>query len=284
MRIASCNPAEIRDPRVPPVFSGYPAGDDRDWAAFWDEFARTHADMHAGFDAFCRERGAPPLPPLEFIHTSAHANLYLYPREIDYARERPLSGWANLEASVRTTEREPWVLPAELAEADGPHVYLSLGSLGSADVALMQTLIDELGAARCRVTVSTGPRHDELRLAANMTGAEVVPQTAVLPEVDVVITHGGNNTVTESLFFGKPMILLPLFWDQHDNAQRIHETGFGRRLSTYGHDGDELIAAIDELIADDALRARLDALSRRLQAAPGTTLAADAIEAVAGPA
>ena len=265
---------------MPPVFSGYPTADDAGWAAFWDEFARTHAELHARFDEFCRERGAPPLPPLEFIHTSAHANLYLYPSEVDYPRERPLTGWTNLEASVRTTEREPWVLPAELAEADGPHVYLSLGSLGSADVGLMQTLIDELAGARCRVTVSMGPRHDELRLAGNMAGAEVLPQTTVLPQVDVVITHGGNNTVTESLFFGKPMILLPLFWDQHDNAQRIHETGFGRRLDTYGHDGAELAGAIDDLIGDAALRARLDAVARRLQAAPGTVAAADAIEAL----
>jgi UDP:flavonoid glycosyltransferase YjiC (YdhE family) len=111
-----------------------------------------------------------------------------------------------------------------------------------------------------------------------MTGAEFLPQTSILPQVDLVITHGGNNTVTESLFFGKPMVLLPLFWDQYDNAQPIHDTGFGVRLDTYGHRREELLDAIDGLLADVALKQRLAAVSARLQAAPGTQKAAALIE------
>jgi MGT family glycosyltransferase len=279
VRIVSCNPAEIRDPDVPPPFSGYPAADRAGWEAYWDELRRTHAGMHADFDAFCRERGAPGLPDLEFMHDSPWANLYLYPDEADYARARPLTGWTNLQASVRATD-DAWELPEPLASAGGPLVYLSLGSLASADVALMQGLIDTLAATDHRVIVSMGPQHDQLRLAANMVGAEFLPQTSILPQVDLVITHGGNNTVTESLYFGKPMVAMPVFWDQYDNAQRIDETGFGVRLDTYGHAPEELTGAIDRLLADDALAGRLAATSRRLRSAPGTVTAADAIEQV----
>jgi MGT family glycosyltransferase len=281
VRIASCNPAELRDPDVPPVFSGYPAADRTGWDAYWEEFARTHGDLHAEFDGFCRERGAPPLPDLEFMHTSPWANLYLYPGAVDYARARPLDGtWHNLQASVRGTDAA-WTVPEALAGGDGPLVYLSLGSLGSGDVALMQTLIDTLAGAPVRVIVSMGPQHDQLRLAGNMAGAEFLPQVSVLPHVDAVITHGGNNTVTEALWFGKPMVVLPLFWDQYDNAQRLDETGFGLRLDTYGHAPEELTGALDTLLADRALHERLARVSAGLQAAPGTAIAADVVERVA---
>jgi UDP:flavonoid glycosyltransferase YjiC (YdhE family) len=76
-------------------------------------------------------------------------------------------------------------------------------------------------------------------------------------------------------------VLLPLFWDQHDNAQRVHETGFGVRLDTYGHRPEQLIGAIGRLLADERLRARLASVSERLRARPGAAYAADLIERIA---
>ena len=274
VRIVSCNPAELKDADVPPTFSGYPAGDRAGWAEYREEQRRTHQDLHADFDAFCRERGAPGLPDLELVHTSPHLNLYLYPDEVDYARAEPLAAtWHNLQTSVRETDA-PWEPP----EGEGPLIYLSLGSLGSGDVELMRTLIGSLAGTRYRVVVSKGPQHEQLELPNNMTGAEFLPQVSVLPHVDVVITHGGNNTVTEALRFGRPTVLLPLFWDQYDNAQRLHETGFGIRLDTYHHAPEELTGAIERLLADAPLHDRLAALSARLAATPGTATAADLIE------
>jgi UDP:flavonoid glycosyltransferase YjiC (YdhE family) len=80
------------------------------------------------------------------------------------------------------------------------------------------------------------------------------------------------------------MIALPLFWDQYDNAQRVHETGFGVRLDTYRFDEAEMSAAIDRLLGDGDLRRRMGAIAQRLQAAPGTVRAAGLIERVAADA
>src|SRR5437868_4741270 len=141
-RIASCNPAEMKDPDVPPVFSGFPSADRAGWVEFRGAYREAHRELHASFSEFCRERDAPPLPPEDFIHESEWLNLYLYPDEVDYRRARPLGPrWHNLQSSVRETD-PAWELPAAIREGEEPLVYLSLGSLGSADVELMRKLID----------------------------------------------------------------------------------------------------------------------------------------------
>jgi UDP:flavonoid glycosyltransferase YjiC (YdhE family) len=77
------------------------------------------------------------------------------------------------------------------------------------------------------------------------------------------------------------MIVLPLFWDQYDNAQRVDELGFGVRLSTYAFADEELTGAIERILADAALRSRMAAIATRLRASPGTIRAANLIEGIA---
>jgi MGT family glycosyltransferase len=275
VRIVSCNPLELKDPALPPTFSGYPSDDPSGWDEFRARYRELHDPLQQEFSEFCVKRGVPPLPDGEFIHESPFLNFYLYPADTDYERSRRLgAAWQRLGSCVR----QPDQVPGHVQGPGRAVLYLSLGSLGSADVALMQRLIDTLGETDYAVVVSMGPQHEELRLAPNMTGEEFLPQPAILPQVDVVITHGGNNTVTESLHFGKPMVVLPLFWDQHDNAQRMQELGLGRRLDTYGHEPAELIDAIETLLADPTLPGRLSGVSARLQADPGTVKAATLIE------
>jgi MGT family glycosyltransferase len=278
VRLVSCNPLEVKDSALPPTFSGLSSEDPSQWEPFRAEYAGQVTELQGSFSAFCVERGAPPLPELELIHESPWLNLTLYPDELDYRRSTPLGPrWRNLQTCVRSTDAA-WEPP----EPDGRAlVYLSMGSLGAADLALMRRLVAELADTPHRYVVSKGPQHAEYELAENMIGEEFLPQTSVLPHVDAVITHGGNNTTTECMWFGKPMLVLPIFWDQHDNAQRVDETGYGVRLHTYQCTEGELAEAVDSVLAAEPLRARCSAAGERLRRYPGTELAADLIEALA---
>ena len=236
VRIASCNPAELKDPDVPPAFSGYPTADRSGWDAYREEYRRALGDIHAGFDELCRERGAPRSPGGGAHPRLALADLYLYPAR---GRLRPGAaagrGWQNLEASVRATD-EPWELPARARRRRGGPGVPEPGLAG----------LRRRGAHAApggRAGRHAPPRHrlhgPPARAAApgRQHGGRGVPAPDVDPApVDVVITHGGNNTVTECLYFGKPMVVLPLFWDQYDNAQRMDELGLGTRLATYEHE------------------------------------------------
>jgi UDP:flavonoid glycosyltransferase YjiC (YdhE family) len=76
------------------------------------------------------------------------------------------------------------------------------------------------------------------------------------------------------------MVLLPLFWDQYDNAQRVHETGFGVRLPTYDFADADLTGAVDSLLADTELRSRMAAIGADVRTRSGVQRAADLLEQI----
>lgn len=280
VRMVSCNPLEMRDPDLPPPLSGLPVAERAGWRGFREEYHRAHEELLATHNAFRASAGVAPCPTDEFNTQSPWLNLYEYPAAVDYLRARPLEPvWHRMESSVRTSE-VPFDVDAELPGSGGV-IYLSLGSLGCMDVALMQRLIDALGSTEHRVIVSMGPLKQKMRLGPRMYGDEFLPQPSILPQCDLLITHGGNNTVCEGFHFGLPMIVLPLFWDQYDNAQHVAETGFGVRLPTYDWTREELLDAVGALLADDALHVRMRAIAARVQTAAGNVRGADLIERVA---
>ena len=280
VRFVSANPLEMRDANLPPVLSGLPVADRTEWRVFAEEYHRQHGELLSSHNDFRASVGVDPCPPDEFNTYSKWLNLYLFPEAADYDRAAPLDAtWHRLQSTVRTSDA-PFDVQEHLP-GDGKVVYLSLGSLGCMDLGLMQRLIDALGTTEHRVIVSMGPLEDQMTLGPNMYGDRFLPQPSILPQCDLLITHGGNNTLCEGFHFGLPMIGLPLFWDQYDNAQRLDETGFGVRLPTYDWTEEQLVGAVNRLLADDDLAARMEAISKQVQAEPGRVEGADLIEHVA---
>ena len=93
-----------------------------------------------------------------------------------------------------------------------------------------------------------------------------------------MIHHGGNNSFTECLYFGKPAIIMPYVWDGHDNATRVQETGHGLKV----HRGDwtdaSLWNAMETLLTDPAMKQKLAATSKHMQSRHGPTKAAKLLD------
>jgi MGT family glycosyltransferase len=275
VRVISCSENEIPDPDLPPHLSGCGESDRECWRAFRSEFERLVRPCHERYNRFRESAGLRSYPVGEFFEPSPHLNLLLDPKPLAFRRRHPLdpARFQYLEGCVR--EEGKYQAPRFELHQDEPLIYLSYGSLGSADVDLIQRQIDVLGELPYRVLVNVGDYLERYRdLPGNVQISSFFPQPAVLPHCDLVIHHGGNNTFNEALYFGKPSIIMPFCWDGLDNATRIHETGYGMRLPRYAWSETEFAGAIRRLLEDRELHGRLKIVSAHMRSADGRRTAA----------
>ncbi len=275
VRIISCSENEIEDPDIPPHLSGCGETDKACHAAYRARFEEVIKPIHDDFNAFLAANNETPYPLGQFFETSPFMNLLLYPEAVKFHRRHPLppARFQYLEGCVRT--EVPYEVPAFAANADKPLLYVSFGSLGSGDTALLKRLIATIGKLPYRALVNVGEYKGQYEaLPPNVIVESWFPQPSVIPLVDAVIHHGGNNSFTECLYFGKPAIIMPYVWDGHDNATRVDETGHGFKLHRQNWTEDELAAKLRSCVGDAAMKARLAAASAHMQAQNGPQKAA----------
>lgn len=130
----------------------------------------------------------------------------------------------------------------------------------------MNRLLDLIGKVPqpFRFIVSSGPS-TEITLPKNCVGKDFVEQEATLSCSDLMISHGGNNTLTECFHMGVKLIIMPLFSDQPDNAQRLVDLGLGYRLNPFTCTEDQLNQTIIEALENDELTRKMQSISQRIR-------------------
>ena len=107
--------------------------------------------------------------------------------------------------------------------------------------------------------------------------AAFLPYRAVLPHAALCITHGGSNTVLDTLSCGVPLLVRPVGFDQPGNLARIRHHGLGEKLASLRRP-DRIAEQIGRLSGDGEVRKRCAAVSAELAAAGGAERAADVVE------
>jgi MGT family glycosyltransferase len=284
VRIVSCSENEIEDSAIPPHLSGCGARDQTCHSRFRARFNEVIAPLHAAYNEFLVAHGEQPYPLGQFFESSPYLNLLLYPEAVkfDRAHRLPAAQFQYLEGCVR--QESAYAVPQFPKHAGAPLIYLSFGSLGSGDVPLLKRLIAALGRLPYRALVNVGGHKDKYsELPANVLIDSWFPQPSVIPQVDVVIHHGGNNSFTECLYFGKPALIMPFAWDGHDNATRVEETGYGYKLSRDGWSEAELAGRLTSCLNDSVMRARLAVTSKHMREQDGPTKAAQLLSGLLQP-
>jgi len=284
VRIISCSENEIPDPDIPPHLSGCGESDSACFRRFDEKFHEVIRPIHDRFNKFLAGTGEPPYPLGQFFEASPYLNLLLYPEPVKFKRRIPLDPdlFQYLEGCVR---KEPeYALPVFKANQDKAVIYVSFGSLGSGDIHTFKRLVTALGTMPLRALVNVGGYLDAYTdIPANIILDRWFPQPSVIPQVDAVIHHGGNNTFTECLYFGKPSIIMPYVWDGHDNATRVHETGHGIKMHRNDWTPEELESNLKRLFTDVAMKRKLAATSEHMKQQPGPEKAARLLDGLLKP-
>lgn len=207
---------------------------------------------------------------------AAHGDvvLYNYPAALASGEGRVLPAHAFLGSTQRVEDVDDdvarWVSQGE------PYVYVSFGSFLSLRDDVLGRVAEALRRLGLRAAVATGasPPNSLGRIPGNWLVRDVLPQVHLLGGATLAVTHGGNNSVTEAVGQGVPLVVLPFSTDQFAGAAAVERHGLGRALDPNRADVAALATAIDEVASLDAgSRAVLDGIAREQRQRPGPAIA-----------
>jgi UDP:flavonoid glycosyltransferase YjiC (YdhE family) len=155
-----------------------------------------------------------PFPPsLNGTHEEACRTLYSY-RAIPFDR----SGDEDAPA---------WSWPAP----DAPLVYATLGTAVNTRTDILRAFVEALRDQKVNLVLTVGRNGDPEQFGPQPPNVRIeryVPQSLIFPRCDLVISHGGSNTMLGALAHGIPQVMVPIAADQPDNAERCATAGAAR--------------------------------------------------------
>ena len=245
------------------------------------------ADINRGVDTMRGRYGLPRVatPVLEY---TKRLPLYLVARvpEFDYQREDlpPSVQYVGpcLWDKQRHAPPPTWL---EQVPPDRPLVYVTEGTANVHEAVLLKAAAKGLANAGMQVVMTTG-RHREPQaldlgdLAPNIRVERWVAHSDLFPKTTAVVTHGGSGSVLSALDAGLPLVIVPMQWDQAENARRVVASGAGLRLLPAQVTPEAIRNAVDRILGDPSFAQNARNLADAFRRYGGPKRAAKLLETV----
>jgi MGT family glycosyltransferase len=162
-----------------------------------------------------------------------------------------------------------------------PLIYATLGTTRSVQPSVFRLIAEACHGLRAQLVISLGNRFDSESFA-DWPGQPVVvgyaPQLELLKVAQLVITHGGSNTVFETLMAGKPIIAIPLAYDQPAIAARLKRLQIAEVLPVMGLSSKRIREAITKVLSDNRFHDFAVEMQSKFRLLHGAECAVDIIE------
>ncbi|PEU97959.1 UDP-glucosyltransferase [Bacillus cereus] len=198
------------------------------------------------------EFGVKPKNNLQFMHnkgdiTLVYTSRYFQPNSDSFGENNIFIGPS---ISKRKTNVE---FPLESLK-DKNVIYISMGTLLEGLEPFFNTCIDAFSDFDGLVIMAIGDRNDRSKIKKapdNFIIASYVPQSEILSEADVFITHGGMNSVHDAIHFNVPFVIIPHDKDQPMIAQRLTELEAANRLLKEHVNVQTLREAVTDVLSNE---------------------------------
>jgi len=140
---------------------------------------------------------------------------------------------------------------------DRPLVYVSLGTLFNDNAAFYRTCFEAFGQEDVQVVLALGTKVSLETIGvppANFVIVPRVPQLALLERVQVFVSHGGMNSVNESLSRGVPLVVIPQMSEQELVGRQVQALGAGVCLTREGVTPEGLRSAVRRVLSEGGFR------------------------------
>lgn len=184
---------------------------------------------------------------------------------------------SSFRLTVRCRETDvatPRALPDWWSGDRRPVVYATFGTVISHMTiasSVFRAVLDELGGLDARVLLTVGPAFDPGDLGplpANVHAERWVEQADVLACCDAVVCHGGSGTVYGALAAGRPLVVVPIFADQFENARSAARAGAALVVERTAQAMPGLQAAADRVLHEASFARAARRIGDEVAAAP----------------
>ncbi|MEI4801643.1 macrolide family glycosyltransferase [Bacillus sp. FJAT-51639] len=159
-------------------------------------------------------------------------------------------------------------------------IFISLGTVFNQQPKFYEKCFEAFQDMEATVVLAVGKKTDINQfksIPSNFLVYNYVPQLEVLQHTDVFITHGGMNSSSEGLYFGVPLVVIPVAADQPLVAKRVEEVGAGIQLDRLQLTATMLREATEQVLNNKEFSQNSHAIGKSLKEAGGYKKAVDEI-------